>query len=179
MTITALITQNPSSRKASTHNGNFNLSGYIGPPINLFGENLQKCLKDNSLTIKLGSNPGDAHSGSYELTISILDSTETPWQAVHWQKQLERIWTGQAIDNGKQREDMAQRCMTGQHLVVLDTSVDKSIDTRWEGARETAEVAGQVVPARPVEATLRREDLNQALKEVRTYLMPCNAGCTT
>ena len=62
--------------------------------------------------------------------------------------------------------------MTGQPLVALDTSVNKSIDTRWETARETAEAAGQAVPARPVEATLRREEVKQALREVRTYLMP-------
>ena len=101
------------------------MSGFMAPPIKIFGEKLKECHKDDSLTIKLKSNPSDDSSGTCESTVSILDGSETPWQCIHWRSQLDHIWTGQNIDTAKNKLEMARRCMTAQPLTVLNQSVTK------------------------------------------------------
>ena len=151
-----LTKANGHSKSHGTSGANMGAS-FLKAPISAFGEELRKPTKEDSLTIKLWSNPTDEKSGSFEVTITKLDGTETAWQLIYWQKQLEQIFEGQAITGGYDQVQMARRCIVGQPLTVFD--------------RLIAELTTGATP--PIEATATTPAMvATALKGLRTWLMP-------
>jgi hypothetical protein len=100
---------------------------YWTPPIMITGEELKQCTRDNSLTIKLWTNPGDPDTGTYESTIPLLDGTETPNQILHWDDILLGIFLGQKIILAKDRIKMIRRCMVGQALANFNMHLAENL----------------------------------------------------
>ena len=91
------------------------------PPISLLGESPKKTTKDNSLTVKLQSQPGQDGSPTYELTVPILDGTETPYQLILFMENVKKIFVGQNLTTGPHQYAMVRRLLKDQPLAVFNT----------------------------------------------------------
>jgi hypothetical protein len=76
------------------------------PPIPLEREDQTDITKDNSITIKLKSNPTDENSGTYELTVAYFRDG-TPEQFFKLEDNLQHIFQGQNLTTGPILQDEA------------------------------------------------------------------------
>ncbi len=114
------------TKKTSSSDGqNGNQKVEPSPPVRLQGEELKACTKANSVTIKLWSEPQNKESATYEITIPVLDGTETVWQLLHWTNQYKRVLEGQYITEVPSQYNMAERLMTAQPLAVFHQKMEE------------------------------------------------------
>ena len=72
----------------------------------------RKVSKDNSLTLKLHTDPEDEDSATYEMTIPYLSGTESIREAMKFLNNFDQACIGQNIKTGDPAFRMAQRLLT-------------------------------------------------------------------
>lgn len=104
---------------------------YVPPPIPLERPTVRELKKQEYLTMKLRSDPADANSQTYDLTIQFF-RTGTPEEWLLFQRDLQRVLTGQNINAGPQKFAMIRRLITGDTLTVFDNAANQRGNERNE-----------------------------------------------
>jgi hypothetical protein len=94
---------------------------YLPPPITLVRPEYAPPKKNDSLTMKLRSNPTDANSQTYELTVKFF-KTGSAEEWLLFQRDLNKIIVGQNITAAPSKYSMARLLLSGEALAVFDTS---------------------------------------------------------
>ena len=89
-------------------------------------------------TFKLRSQPTDADSPKYSLTVPILDDTASVRQALKWTLAVAKVMTGLNITDGTNKHPLVQELCTGSHLVAYNSGVNTSRGKRWAQLKEAA-----------------------------------------
>jgi hypothetical protein len=92
---------------------------FIPPPIPLERGDVPQVTKENSITLKLKTNPLDDHSGTYELTVPYFRDG-TPEQLLKLFENFNRIFEGQNLTTGPKRYAMARRILQDDALAAFN-----------------------------------------------------------
>ena len=104
---------------------------FVPPPIPLERPTVKELKKQEYLTMKLRSDPADANSQTYDLTIQFF-RTGTPEEWLLFQRDLQRVLTGQNVNAGAQKFAMIRRLITGDTLTVFDNAANQRGNERNE-----------------------------------------------
>ena len=77
--------------------------------------------KDECLTLKLKSDPADANSQDYELTIAYFNNG-TPEQWLKFLRDLKKVFTGMNVTTGPNKYNMARRLLEGEALAHFNNA---------------------------------------------------------
>ena len=92
-------------------------------------------------TFKLRTNPADANSPKYTLTVPIIDETATVRQVLKWTMAVGKVTTGLNIADGANKHPIIQELCTGSRLVAYNAGVNGNVVTRWLALQNAAELA--------------------------------------
>ncbi len=96
----------------------------VPPLIPLEQPTVKELKKQEYLTMKLRSDPTDANSQTYDLTIQFF-RTGTPEEWLLFQRDLNRVLIGQNITTGPQKFAMIRRLITGDTLAVFNNAAQE------------------------------------------------------
>ena len=97
---------------------------FVPPPISLEQPVVKELKKQEYLTMKLRSDPVDANSQIYDLTIQFF-RTGTPEEWLLFQRDLNRVLVGQNITTGQGKFTMIRRLITGDTLAVFNKAAQE------------------------------------------------------
>jgi hypothetical protein len=98
---------------------------FVPPPIPLERPAIKELKKQEYLVMKLRSDPTDANSQTYDLTIQFF-RTGTPEEWLLFQRDLNRVLIGQNITTGPQKFAMVRRLITGDTLAVFNKAAEEN-----------------------------------------------------
>lgn len=110
--------------KVSQTSANTGKKPFVPPPIPLARPAIKELKKQEYLTMKLRSDPADANSQTYDLTIQFF-RTGAPEEWLLFQRDLNRVLTGQNITTGPQKFTMIRRLITGDTLAVFNNAAQE------------------------------------------------------
>ena len=110
--------------KVSQPSANTGRKPFVPPPIPLERPTVKELKKQEYLTMKLRSDPADANSQTYDLTIQFF-KTGTPEEWLLFQQDLNWVLTGQNITTGPQKFTMIRRLITGDTLAVFNNAAQE------------------------------------------------------
>lgn len=110
--------------KVSPPSANTGRKSHARPPIPLERPAVKELKKQEYLTMKLRSDPADANSQTYDLTIQFF-RTGTPEEWLLFQRDLHRVLNGQNITTGPQKFTMTRRLIHGDTLAVFDAAAQE------------------------------------------------------
>ena len=110
--------------KVSQPSANTGRKSFAHPPIPLERPAVKELKKQEYLTMKLRSDPADANSQTYDLTIQFF-RTGTPEEWLLFQRDLHRVLNGQNITTGPQKFTMTRRLIQGDTLAVFNTAAQE------------------------------------------------------
>ncbi len=127
----------------------------IVPPIPFHRPDPPKPDKSDQLTFKLRSNPGNADSATYELTVAYF-RTGTPEEWLLVRKAILEICTGQNLTTGPQRFTLARRVLKGDALAAFnDQASEEGNETLATFNTCLRHVTDHVFPARALQTQKR------------------------
>ena len=127
----------------------------IVPPIPFHRPDPPKPDKSDQLTFKLRSNPGNADSATYELTVAYF-RTGTPEEWLLVRKAILEICTGQNLTTGPQRFILARRVLKGDALAAFnDQASEEGNETLATFNTCLRHVTDHVFPARALQTQKR------------------------
>ena len=140
--------------KVSNNNNNRRVKFTIDPPIPLHCPEPPKPEKSDQLTFKLRSNPTNADSATYELTVAYF-RTGTPEEWLLVRKAILEICTEQNLTTGPQRFTLARRVLKGDALAAFnDQAADEGAEMLATFGMCLRHVTEHVSPARASHVTL-------------------------
>jgi len=101
-------------------------------------EKERKLSKDQMVTFKLRTDPTQATSTTFELSVPFIDGSEGPRAAILAQKHLTRVITGMNITTAQGCRAMVHTIYRGEAKAAYDRQVNTQNEIEWELARETA-----------------------------------------
>lgn len=121
---------------------------FVPPPIPLERPAIKELKKQEYLVMKLRSDPADANSQTYDLTIQFF-RTGTPEEWLLFQRDLNRVLTGQNITTGPQKFTMIRRLITGDTLAVFNkAAAEHGNETNATFLRCLQDVTNHIFPQR-------------------------------
>jgi hypothetical protein len=134
--------------KVSQPNTKTGRKPFVPPPIPLERPAVKELKKQEYLTMKLRSDPTDANSQTYDLTIQFF-RTGTPEEWLLFQRDLHRVLTGQNITTGPQKFTMIRRLITGDTLAVFNKAAQEhGNETNATFLRCLQDVTNHIFPQR-------------------------------
>ena len=79
--------------------------------------------KNNSITYELRTDPREAASAKYKLTVRVLEGNESVRAIINWKRDVERVLHGLNVTEGKNMSTMTQTLMRGTPLNIYTSSV--------------------------------------------------------
>ena len=110
--------------KVSQPSASTGRKSFAHPPIPLERPTVKELKKQEYLTMKLRSDPADANSQTYDLTIQFF-RTGTPEEWLLFQRDLHWVLNGQNITTGPQKFTMTRRLITGDTLAVFNAAAQE------------------------------------------------------
>lgn len=121
---------------------------FVPPPIPLERPAIKELKKQEYLVMKLRSDPADANSQTYDLTIQFF-RTGTPEEWLLFQRDLNRVFTAQNITTVPQKLTMIRLLITGDTLAVFNNdAAEHGYDTNATFLHCLQDVTNHIFPQR-------------------------------